>query len=577
MQAAISINNQFNYASVSDGSVMRIPLSDIDEFHLKNVRRKRDDKKFTELKNDISRHGVINGITVRPHPDQSGRVEILAGYGRWEASKELGISDIPATIKRVDDKEAIAIGLSENINREDLSFFDEAVAAQRYVSLYDGDVEEAAKSLGWTAAKVRARLVIMSCAPVVLSALDDGSIKLGHAEILSQFTHKLQEGTLEKIIAEKWTVEKLRERAGKAQRLLSTAKFDVTDCQKCQHNSDLQSGLFDTHVGKAKCGNLPCFKAKTEQWLNEVRKPELEAEYGTVLIAIEKPESDRFTVSPANVGADQYQSGCTGCAKNAVILKDGINNDCGSIIPDQCIDSECHRKCVKAFKDSLKAPKVHATDKPAGAAKVDTAPEKKAAAKIEQKTPKAVIEDYRGQVRQISATHMLNNAGFKLGVMLASICKASGYKPSIDALKGATRFNAMIQACVSLDIKLIQNEINAAIAFMASESADNNQPDHEFTDLMIGCLSVLDDAEQKVIEAWKPEKASLSKLTKHGLIALCNQVGLSTAYDIAHGDNAFEKLAAGSKAEFVKGVIGFKFDWSHHAPAEMLKLIPNKN
>ena len=285
-----------DYSSVADGTALRVPLPVINHFSLGgNVRRKRDKNKFGELRHDVKLNGVTQSVTVRPDPNNPFKVELLAGYGRFQASELEDLEDIPAVLKQVSDKQALAIMLSENLTRENLNIVDEARAAQSQVSLHDGDYDEAARVLGWTEKKVRNRIVLMQCCEPVLDALSEGQIKQGHAEILSQFTPKLQQGTLSKILEEKWTIEYLKERANKAQRYLANAKFDTQGCVSCGHNSDLQANLFDNSVGKAKCGDLTCYRAKTEAWL-VTRKQELEESYGVVLIAVEKPANERNTV-----------------------------------------------------------------------------------------------------------------------------------------------------------------------------------------------------------------------------------------------------------------------------------------
>lgn len=202
-------------------------------------------------------------VTVRINPEDPKKLQLIAGYGRVEVSNLEGYYDIPAVFKVADDRSGYAMTMAENLNRESLSVADEIVASQKFISYYNGDYEAAAADLNWNVKKLRGRLLLNQCTEKVISALREDKIKIGHAEILSAFVPKLQDGTLETIISENWSIEYLKERAGKANRVLKNAIFDITACANCPHNSDVQATLFDNTVGKSKCNNLVCFREKT--------------------------------------------------------------------------------------------------------------------------------------------------------------------------------------------------------------------------------------------------------------------------------------------------------------------------
>ena len=92
-------------------------------------RRDIDPVTLEELANSIRTQGVMQPIVVRSIG--SGRYEIIAGERRWRASQQAGLDRIPAMVRDVSDEAAIAMALIENIQREDLSPIEEAVALQR--------------------------------------------------------------------------------------------------------------------------------------------------------------------------------------------------------------------------------------------------------------------------------------------------------------------------------------------------------------------------------------------------------------------------------------------------------------
>lgn len=91
-----------------------IPLSKlkISDF---NVRKDVGD--ISELVESVKEKGVFQPILVRP---ENGKYGIIVGSRRYSAAKEAKLYDIPATVKQMDDEEALVISLSENIQRNDL-------------------------------------------------------------------------------------------------------------------------------------------------------------------------------------------------------------------------------------------------------------------------------------------------------------------------------------------------------------------------------------------------------------------------------------------------------------------------
>jgi len=88
-----------------------------------------------DLADSISEQGVVQPIVVRGIGE--GRYEIIAGERRWRAAQLAGLHEIPAVIRDVDDRSAIAIGLIENIQRENLNPIEEARALKRLVEEFE--------------------------------------------------------------------------------------------------------------------------------------------------------------------------------------------------------------------------------------------------------------------------------------------------------------------------------------------------------------------------------------------------------------------------------------------------------
>ncbi|MGB5337061.1 MAG: ParB/RepB/Spo0J family partition protein, partial [Woeseiaceae bacterium] len=529
---------------MKDGDTLRVPLIMLVDAPWGNVRKgERNKRKFDELRNSIRRQGVVQGITLRPN-DEDNTLEVLAGYGRRLIAVQEGHEDIPAVIKRVGDKEGIAIGLSENLDRDDLSIVDEIEAAQRFISALDADYEEAAKVLGWSERKLKGRLKLNDCTAAVMDELRKGNIKLGHAEVLCQFTEKLQNGTLKLVLDDDWSVDYLKERASKATRFLRHAKFDIAECSSCPHNSSVQAELFDSHIGEAKCGNLPCYREKSDAWVAS-RKIELEAEEGRVFLNVEKPAADRNEVSAEVVGENAFAEDCLACVNRVRILQDGINKSCGDVIDNQCIDSTCFRAKLKAKADE-EMPKVTA-DKA-----VRTKSTKKSSAPTTQSKP-ALSSGMKEQAREFARTvigrELMQKDAYRLAVTLLSISELTGYTPSI-RLQGARGESVAKLAALSGD--QLNKEINKALAFgtLEAEAATGR---FGGTDVVLKSATHVADAKERIIAAWSPSKEWLGTYQKGAIEGFCRQrgVGFATAYDVPNGKGAFAKLMKKKKDELI--------------------------
>lgn len=584
MNQAITNATLADYSNLKDGDAFRAPLSHIISAPWGNIRKSRDPKAFADLRAAIrNANGVTQGVTVRIDPEDPSKLQLLAGYGRVEASRIEGFGDVPVVFKVADDKQAEAIMMSENLDREDLSIADEIVASQRFISYFDGDYETAAADLNWSVKKLRGRLTLNQCTERVLDALRDNQIAIGHAEILSAFVPKLQDGTLEKIIGESWSVEYLKERAGKANRWIKNAIFDTTDCTACPHNSDVQAELFDNTVGKAKCNNLVCFKEKTDAALS-VRKAELEEEYGVVLLAIEKPDSDRNTVSAETVGNDQFDTGCTGCVSNVVIMRDGINADAGQILTNQCIDTECFRKMrsanqvvdAKPTKSNASKKSAPTRDNPksntgAGGKKAGTPN-----APSTQKTPGPVIENNKAVLRGLAAKHFDTNSHFMEAILVSSLIDQSGFSHDTGRFKSAanaklsSNFNARV-----LELYALSNEAldEVKLACYSAYLTDSNQGSTEPRALMITALANDSSGKDIAIKGWTPTKEILNAYLKQGLLMIAKKSGLSAQYDSDNGEGAFSKIEKKPKGELIEAMLRTKFDWSSFAPDDYIKTL----
>ncbi len=123
------------------------------------IRTIFNERKISELRENIREYGQIQPIVVEPDPTGNGFV-IIAGERRWRAIQGIEeIQDIDCIVKDFpDERSRFIIQLAENFDRDDLSVADRALAIDKLVKMYDGDIENAAKNIG----KTRSTLIRMS-------------------------------------------------------------------------------------------------------------------------------------------------------------------------------------------------------------------------------------------------------------------------------------------------------------------------------------------------------------------------------------------------------------------------------
>ncbi|WP_413933517.1 ParB/RepB/Spo0J family partition protein [Nitrospira sp. BLG_1] len=161
--------------------VQRIPIDQI----VPNRYQPRQtflQQELTELTESIKESGVIQPIIVRRKGD--GVYELIAGERRWRASKEAGLTVIPAVLKNCTDQEALLLALVENLQREDLNPMETARAYSRMMKEFGLTQEAVAAKVGRDRSSV-ANFIRLTHLPLDLQGLvEGGTLSTGHAKAL---------------------------------------------------------------------------------------------------------------------------------------------------------------------------------------------------------------------------------------------------------------------------------------------------------------------------------------------------------------------------------------------------------
>ena len=153
---------------------------------------------LSELMASIAEKGVIEPLIVR---QQGSRFQIIAGERRYQASVRVGLSEVPVIIRDVDDSEVIEIALIENIQRKELSAFEESEALFMLADRYSHTHEQLARRLGKSRSSITESLNLHSMPDEVksLCRLADIGSKSLLLEVLRQGDSKKMVAFVEKL------------------------------------------------------------------------------------------------------------------------------------------------------------------------------------------------------------------------------------------------------------------------------------------------------------------------------------------------------------------------------------------
>lgn len=136
--------------------IINIPLDKL-KLHPQNVRKKYEG--IEELAESIKARGVLQNLTVVPDKSKEGTYIVVIGNRRLTAAKQAGISTLPCIVEEMEEKEQIETMLLENMQRNDLTVYEEAQGFQMVLDLGETE-EELAKKTGFSKTTIRRRLNI---------------------------------------------------------------------------------------------------------------------------------------------------------------------------------------------------------------------------------------------------------------------------------------------------------------------------------------------------------------------------------------------------------------------------------
>jgi len=164
--------------------VKQIPLVQISA-NPDQPRKTFSEKELDELAESIKEKGVLVPIILRSVQNKPYLYEIVAGERRFRAAQKAGLSEIPALVKTLDDKNAMEIALIENVQRENLNPIEEAEGYENLMEKCQYSLQDVSKLIGKSESYIRNLMRINSLPESVKQLIKEGKISASHARTIA--------------------------------------------------------------------------------------------------------------------------------------------------------------------------------------------------------------------------------------------------------------------------------------------------------------------------------------------------------------------------------------------------------
>lgn len=144
-------------------------------------RKVFEENALSELAESIRQHGILQPLSVR----RSGNgYELIAGERRLRAAQQAGLTEIPCIVMNMDEQASTLAAMTENLQRQDLDFLEEAMGIARLMELCNLSQEQAARQLGKSQSAIANKLRLLRHSAPVLDALRQSGLTERHARAL---------------------------------------------------------------------------------------------------------------------------------------------------------------------------------------------------------------------------------------------------------------------------------------------------------------------------------------------------------------------------------------------------------
>tara|TARA_Y100000768_G_scaffold375689_1_gene346768 strand:+ start:72 stop:866 length:795 start_codon:yes stop_codon:yes gene_type:complete len=232
-----TLSDLITNSDTKDLLVKNVNINSINESPTQ-ARKKFDQKKLEELRDSISKNGILQPLIVQKL--ENNKYELIAGERRLRASKMLKLESVPCLIKDVSQRDAAVLGIVENIQRSQLNSIEEALAYKNIKENFDLTNDEIGFLVGKSRPHISNMLRISNLSPNSQNALTNEEVSFGQIKPIIVLEHSIQDRILEDIISLNLSSREVEEKV----RQLNNVKAD----QESLHYKKLLENLLGTKV-----------------------------------------------------------------------------------------------------------------------------------------------------------------------------------------------------------------------------------------------------------------------------------------------------------------------------------------
>lgn len=194
--------------TLSDKKLIMLKPSEI-KLSANQPRKSFDEYELKQLSDSIQASGIIQPLAVRKAPD--GSYQLIAGERRLKAAVMAGLRRIPCILHKTDDETAALYSVIENLQRSNLTVFEEAQGINRLIAEYGMSQSEAAARLGIAQSTLSNKLRLLRLNDGIKERIISARLTERHARALLRLPEEMREGALDRIIAEGMTLTQAEE------------------------------------------------------------------------------------------------------------------------------------------------------------------------------------------------------------------------------------------------------------------------------------------------------------------------------------------------------------------------------
>ena len=194
--------------TLSDKKLIMLKPSEI-KLSANQPRKSFDEYELKQLSDSIQASGIIQPLAVRKAPD--GSYQLIAGERRLKAAVMAGLRRVPCILHKTDDETAALYSIIENLQRSNLTVFEEAQGINRLIAEYGMSQSEAAARLGIAQSTLSNKLRLLRLNDGIKERIISARLTERHARALLRLPEEMRDGALDRIIAEGMTLTQAEE------------------------------------------------------------------------------------------------------------------------------------------------------------------------------------------------------------------------------------------------------------------------------------------------------------------------------------------------------------------------------